>query len=73
MRLASLLLPLALGLAALWADSSETQLHAAHAAYQSGDMPTAIRLYRLIGFRRSKTLYKAVVEPQDVFWVSPTI
>ncbi len=28
---------------------------------------TAIRLYRRIGFRRSKTLYKAVSEPRDAF------
>jgi len=34
---------------------------------------TAIRLYRRVGFRRSKTLYKAVSEPRDVFWASPTI
>lgn len=30
----------------------------------------AIRLYRRIGFRRSKTLYKAVAEPREVYWAS---
>jgi tetratricopeptide (TPR) repeat protein len=35
-----------LGLAALWADESESHLREANAAYQSGDLATAIRLYR---------------------------
>jgi tetratricopeptide (TPR) repeat protein len=35
-----------LGLAALWADASAYHLREANAAYQSGDLATAIRLYR---------------------------
>ncbi len=31
---------------------------------------TAIRLYRQIGFRRSKTLYKAVSDPCTAYWAS---
>jgi ribosomal protein S18 acetylase RimI-like enzyme len=33
----------------------------------------AIRLYRRIGFRRSKTLYKAVSEPRDAYWTSSLV
>ncbi len=45
-RLAALILSLPLGLAALWADGSGNHLREASAAYQSGDLATAIRLYR---------------------------
>lgn len=41
-----MVLLLLLGLAALWADVSEDHLREASAAYQSGDLATAIRLYR---------------------------
>lgn len=46
MRFATFVLSLPLGLAALWADGSELHLREANAAYQSGDLATAIRLYR---------------------------
>src|ERR1700689_1712950 len=45
-RLAALALSLSLGVAALWADGSESHLREANAAYQAGDLATAIRLYR---------------------------
>ena len=46
MRLAALVLSLLLGLAALWADGTADRLRDANAAYQSGDLAVAIRLYR---------------------------
>lgn len=46
MRLAALVLSLLLGLAALWADGTADRLRDANAAYQSGDLAAAIRLYR---------------------------
>jgi len=45
-RLATLVLSLPLGLAALWAGGSDNHLREANGAYQSGDLATAIRLYR---------------------------
>jgi tetratricopeptide (TPR) repeat protein len=45
-RLAALVLSLLLGLAALWADGTADRLRDANAAYQSGDLAAAIRLYR---------------------------
>lgn len=41
-----LVLSLLPGLAVLWAAGSDDHLREANAAYQSGDLPTAIRLYR---------------------------
>lgn len=46
MRRAALVLLLASGIAALWADTAEGRLREANAALQSGDLTTAIRLYR---------------------------
>ena len=41
-----MVLSVPLGLAALWADGPANHLREANAAYQSGDLATAIRLYR---------------------------
>ena len=46
MKVAALVLLVPLGLAALWADGPADRLREASAAYQSGDLATAIRLYR---------------------------
>lgn len=46
MRLAALVLLLAPGVSGLRADSAQDRLHEASAAYQSGDLETAIKLYR---------------------------
>ena len=46
MRLAAVVLSLPLGLAALWAGGAEDPLREAQTALQSGDVRTAIRLYR---------------------------